>query len=485
MDMKCVRISFAFLICLFVMGISCTTTGSVSAPTTGKITPKAGVWSASIQIPESGGDKLTFNLDFVVSADGKQISRAQLSHFIGELTDSTIISGAFANNPSTIQNNSFTISFWEPNGSYNETYDFKGTFTSSIEAKGVLPITGKDYSWTASPNNSSGLPGLPQEATLAKNTATPTIKGVYKSTDGGRNWVNTGLSNNDICTLAIDPSTPATLYAGTSENGIFKSTDGGGNWRAVNTGLTTDIYVWAIAIDPVTPTTLYASTLGGGVYKSIDGGENWNAASIGLTNTYIRAIAIDPSTPNTIYTGAGSGHGLFTSTDGASNWSPIDTGSYKPEAYAFAINPFIPTTVYAGTDDGLFKSTNDGEKWINIDPPATIYTKVEALAIDPVTPSILYAGRKSSFAKGGLYKSIDGGENWNTTGLTEAFINALVIDPAAPATLYAATSNHGIFKSTDGGGNWTAVNTGLKVSDVWDIVIDPATPAILYAGTRE
>jgi hypothetical protein len=65
--------------------------------------------------------------------------------------------------------------------------------------------------------------------------------------------------------LAIDPATPATLYAGTSGDGVFKSTNGGGNWTAANTGLTnTDVNT--LAIDPATPTTLYAGTHGGGVF---------------------------------------------------------------------------------------------------------------------------------------------------------------------------------------------------------------------------
>ena len=62
-----------------------------------------------------------------------------------------------------------------------------------------------------------------------------------------------------INALAIDPTTPATLYAGTYYGGVFKSTNGGGNWGAINTGLTTTQVV-ALAIDPATPTTVYAGT---------------------------------------------------------------------------------------------------------------------------------------------------------------------------------------------------------------------------------
>ena len=70
--------------------------------------------------------------------------------------------------------------------------------------------------------------------------------------------------------LAIDPSAPATLYAGTG-GGVFKSTNGGGSWTAINAGLITSS-VHALAIDPSAPATLYAGT-SGGVFKSTNGGE--------------------------------------------------------------------------------------------------------------------------------------------------------------------------------------------------------------------
>ena len=62
---------------------------------------------------------------------------------------------------------------------------------------------------------------------------------MFKSTNGGGDWsaINTGLTTTVVLALAIDPATPATLYAGTG-GGVFKSTDGGGNWGTVNTGLT-------------------------------------------------------------------------------------------------------------------------------------------------------------------------------------------------------------------------------------------------------
>src|SRR5437870_7033894 len=102
--------------------------------------------------------------------------------------------------------------------------------------------------------------------------------------EGGINsWTSTnGPRGGSIGALAIDPVTPATLYAGAYSGGVFKSTDGGGSWTAVNTGLT-DVCVRTLAIDPQTPATLYAGTDRGGVFKSTNGGASWTAVNTGVT----------------------------------------------------------------------------------------------------------------------------------------------------------------------------------------------------------
>ena len=82
-------------------------------------------------------------------------------------------------------------------------------------------------------------------------------------------------------TLAIDPSNPATLYAGTCA-GLYKSTNGGGSWSQVNNGL--PILSNPVVIDPSNPDTLYAGT-SAGLYKSTNGGGSWSPVNNGLSNT--------------------------------------------------------------------------------------------------------------------------------------------------------------------------------------------------------
>ena len=99
--------------------------------------------------------------------------------------------------------------------------------------------------------------------------AAPTViyaggAGVFKSTDGGMNWA--GVLNLGVESLAIDPTNPSTLYAGTrSGGGVFKSTDGGGSWTAVNNGLTSSSSIMDIVIDPINP--LHALCGDGGFWR--------------------------------------------------------------------------------------------------------------------------------------------------------------------------------------------------------------------------
>jgi photosystem II stability/assembly factor-like uncharacterized protein len=297
--------------------------------------------------------------------------------------------------------------------------------------------------------------------------------------------------------LAIDPLTPTTLYAGTS-GGVFKSTDGGASWSA--SGL---INVAALAIDPLTPTTLYAGTSNvgvfGGVFKSADGGVSWNSTG-GLTGI-VSSLAIDPLTPTTLYAGTlgldslpGSWGGVYKSTDGGVSWSPaVLLGSGGLYCWpcggvlALAIDPLIPTTLFAVTaadvayyEDGsvnysapsqVIKSTDGGVNWI------ALLDVDSVLAINPLTPTTLYAGTDDA-----VYKSTDGGVSWNATGLTGVGVETLAIDPLTPTTLYAGTGTSGVYKSTDGGASWNAA--GLSgVGDVQALAIDPLTPTTLYART--
>ncbi|KAF0220763.1 MAG: hypothetical protein FD174_1087 [Geobacteraceae bacterium] len=305
--------------------------------------------------------------------------------------------------------------------------------------------------------------------------------GIYKSTDDGATWsaTNSGLTATTITALAIDPLTPATVFAGTN-GGVFKSTNGGTSWIAVNSGLT-NTNVSALAIDPSTPATIYVGIDGGGVFKSTSGGTNWSPVNSGLSSLYVRTLAIDPLTPATIYAGVNGG-GVFKSTTGGANWSVNNSGLTDLTVRTLAIDPVTPATVYAGTHGGgIFKSINGGTDWNTVDigvPGA----KISSLAIDPAAPLVIYAGTSG----GGIYKSTDGGSTWSSvnSGLSNATINTLAIKPSASAIIYAGTGG-GVCKTADSGASWSALNAGnsqMFYTDIRAIVIDPADRTNIYAG---
>jgi photosystem II stability/assembly factor-like uncharacterized protein len=154
---------------------------------------------------------------------------------------------------------------------------------------------------------------------------------------------------------------------------------------------------------------------------------------------------------------------------------------------ALAIDPRTPSTLYAGTGSyinriidgyGIFKSIDGAMSWQAVNTGLSNRV-VLALAINRTAPGTLYAG-----TEGGVFKSTDAGATWNTTGLTDTSVGSLAIDPIRPRTLYAATYGEGVFKSTDAGATWGALNAGLTVTEVNALAIDPITPGILYAGTQ-
>jgi hypothetical protein len=159
-------------------------------------------------------------------------------------------------------------------------------------------------------------------------------------------------------------------------------------------GLPVHCSVAALALDPTTPTTLYAGTVGyvgipgGGVFKSTDGGGSWSAANTGLPLTCaivrgiivpcrVSALALDPTTPAILY--AGTERGVFKTTTGGGSWSPMSLGLPSPvTVVAFALGPAPPTALYAGTGEGVFQWTcctlavgkvGSGEGTVTSSPP--------------------------------------------------------------------------------------------------------------------
>ncbi len=318
---------------------------------------------------------------------------------------------------------------------------------------------------------------------------------MVKSTDGGALW-DTLMLGQSIRALAIDPTMPAVVYAGTARGAVEKSVDGGVHWATLDTGAAGSVE--ALAIDPATPTTVYlGATTPGDVRRSTDGGATWSAANTGIPDLLLSgplqpafALAADPTSPATVY--AATGTGLFKSTDNGATWVATAVMA-TPAITSLAIDPLEPTTLYAGRPSGVAKSTDSGATWSGVDSGPVI-----ALAIDPLAPSTVYAGFDAAPPCrplrpdggppcplfGGVEKSIDGGAHWTNAydapEILDIPVNALAIHPVRPSTVYAGTP-YGVFKSRNAARTWSpAAAPGSVVA----LAIDPTRPTTIYAGGR-
>jgi len=175
--------------------------------------------------------------------------------------------------------------------------------------------------------------------------------GVFKSSDGGDSWSATGLTNAYVRSLVVDPGSPSTVYAATA-SGMYKSTNAGSSWVFASAGLPSGSSCYGLAIDPTTPSTLYTSlsyrsgvyTIYG-VYKTTNGGASWSSVSFGGRLTH--ALVFDAGTPSTIY--AATSSGVYKSVNGGANWNKEGLDGV---VQALALDPTSPSTIYAGSLTG-------------------------------------------------------------------------------------------------------------------------------------
>jgi hypothetical protein len=377
-------------------------------------------------------------------------------------------------------------------------------------------------------------------AATTGQTAQTTVTSTLTAVETGK-WVAVSLTSEgvkvdspvsadvQVHSLAIDPSNPNVLYAGT-EKGVFKSTNAAKTWKPF---LSLDPGRYFVGIDPAVPTTIYVlwgtaahapdSPEPVKLMRSDDDGGTWSD----LSGTDVVAAArqvfadgagfgfsgwvFDTSTqPSTAYLGASTKATVtseatsiwaqyWRSTDKGKDWSlldeaaqnrlqPLIDSSTPPLSVRLlggknlldagghvvgwcrhaAEDPKHPSIVYAGTDTGVCKSTDGGKTWTKASAGLTDQGGTQEggqLAIDPNAPQTLYVA-----AWDGVYKSVDGGASWKMI-LSAGYLGegnrlcSVALAPSATSTLYAWTSD-GLFRSDNGGNKWTALaGKGLVPKD--------------------
>jgi len=292
--------------------------------------------------------------------------------------------------------------------------------------------------------------------------------GIYKSTDNGENWTNMGLKDSErISRILVDPGDSNTVYAcatghlwnDNDERGVYKTSDGGKNWKKVLAGTNGSTGCAMLAMNAKEPKTIYATMWdfrrqgwtfrsggpGSGLFKTTDGGDHWteltSANSQGLPEKpYGRiAVAVAPSNPNVIYAVIEAKQGaLFRSNDGGKTWTKGDSSQFmvwRPFYFSnLIVDPKDENKVFK-TDLILLVSTDGGRSFSGT---ANAHGDFHAVWIDPNNTNVIYTGDD-----GGFWSSVDGGARWtHAVNLPVSQFYHVSVDDANPYHVFGGLQDN-------------------------------------------
>ncbi|MEM7187447.1 MAG: hypothetical protein AAF466_12380, partial [Bacteroidota bacterium] len=318
-----------------------------------------------------------------------------------------------------------------------------------------------------------------------------------------------------VTTVTGTPMQPGTFYLGATGGGVWKTEDYGTTWHNVSDGYFETPSIGAIEVAVNDPNIVYVGTgsdglrsniiSGRGMYKSIDGGKSWQ--HIGLTNVgQIGAVEIDPTDHNIVWVAAignafrpNAERGIYKTVDGGKTWEQVLFVSEKTGFADLELLPGNPNIVYAAAwkaqrkpwtiisggenaEGGIYKSINGGKNWEKLEEglPNTLIGKID-LAVSPVDSSLLYAVIEAPGKEGGLYKSVDQGMSFRQVSDNKGLVNRpfyytnIELDPTNPDIIYS--NSNPLLKSVDGGRSWNRMS--VPHGDNHDIWLNPDNPDLL------
>ncbi len=324
------------------------------------------------------------------------------------------------------------------------------------EAGGFFKTTDGGLTWKESKELSKeSIHSMEQSVADPNVILVGTINGVWISKNSGDDWAKMSSDTMpvNIDSLAIDPRTADTIYAGTWWR-AYKSTDAGKNWRLIKDGMIDDSDVFAVTIDAVNPDHVVASACSG-IYESYNKGDKWaKIQGIPSQSRRTRDIVQHPTRPGTIY--AGTTEGFWMTSDGGKTWAM--TSQRNLEINSIAVHPDNPDKVFIGTNNYGVMVSNDGGK--SFKPTNDNFTSrfTYSITADIENSNRLYATTQNTATGGGfVFISDNGGTTWQQAknlDINRISPYAFMQDRVNPNMLYLGT-NVGMFRSVDRGFNWT------------------------------
>ncbi|HWK07396.1 MAG TPA: hypothetical protein VNS58_27380 [Puia sp.] len=348
--------------------------------------------------------------------------------------------------------------------------------------------------------------------------------GLFKTEDQGVTWksIFDSTDNSSVSALAIAPSAPKQVWAGTGEtflirpaeamgNGVYKSTNAGATWT--NMGLQATGRISRVIVDPNDSNTVYVAALGHthapqqerGVYKTIDGGKTWQRVLFVDENTGCSDLSIDPQHPNILYAAmwqvsfttwnlnsGGPGSGIFRTKDGGKTWERLNKGIPGGTAHPVGktsvdLSYSHPNIVYALIEDkdpALYRSDDGGDSWKKVFTShslaqrASYYTRVRVSTGDPNNVFTICVT---------VMESKDGGKTFNGNGQNGDYrpggdTHDMWFDPKNPAR--AMVAHDGCMNMTySGGKTWENVN--LPIAQMYHVAVDNQVPYYVYGNKQD
>ncbi|MFM7194813.1 MAG: glycosyl hydrolase [Bacteroidota bacterium] len=342
--------------------------------------------------------------------------------------------------------------------------------------------------------------------------------GIWKTEDAGKNWKNISdgfFTVGTIGKIAVSESDPNVIYAGSGEHavrgvmtsygdGVYRSTDGGKSWK--NTGLEKTRHIADVAIHPSNPDVVFVAAQGPvhgaspdrGVYKSTDGGATWKRTLFVDDNTGLSSLSLDMNNPRILYAAtwphrrypwkveSGPGGAIWKSTDMGETWTKINEGLPKETGkIGVSVSRANSNRVYAIVEAerskaGLYRSDDGGKKWNlmtsdqNITARSWYYMEVYA---DPVNADIVWVLNAPAL------RSIDGGRTFQNVRVGHGDTHDLWINPKNSNTVALADDGGGEI-SFNAGTSWSSLNN-QPTAQFYRVNTDNRLPYWVYGGQQD